>query len=229
MKSVRFWANRFTEKYRTDMITVRKRTAFSVIPGPGPMGRTVTTLTTQHITVGMENALIGSVASGQALEDEIQKHHSCLALTDELDELMMAIRQDRSGTRQNLAKVLMELFTSASVPYQTRAKANQDRYHIDQPNLCLMGTAVPEHFYNSISARMMDDGFLGRALIIEAGKLGPRQRCSQIEIPADILEIAQFWADNKAQSDWDYNHPRPRTVFPNQDAASVLEKAAEKV
>lgn len=177
--------------------------------------------------VGMENALIGSVASGQALEDEIQKHHSCLALTDELDELMMAIRQDRSGTRQNLAKVLMELFTSASVPYQTRAKANQDRYHIDQPNLCLMGTAVPEHFYNSISARMMDDGFLGRALIIEAGKLGPRQRCSQIEIPADILEIAQFWADNKAQSDWDYNHPRPRTVFPNQDAASVLEKAAD--
>lgn len=177
--------------------------------------------------VGMDDALIGSIASGQALEDEVLKHHSCLALTDELDELMMAIRQDRSGTRQNLAKTLMELFTSASVPYQTRAKVGQGRQHVDQPNLCLFGTAVPEHFYDSISARMLDDGFLGRALIVEAGPLGPRQLGCAIEIPAEVLATTHDWVRIESDPSWDRDHPEPRMIMPTPDATNVLEQAAD--
>lgn len=176
--------------------------------------------------IGLGDALIGSLASGQALEDEVHKNPACLALTDELDELMMAIRLDKSGTRQNLAKVLMELFTSASVPYQTRAKAGQDRFHVDQPNLCLFGTAVPERFYESVSARMMDDGFLGRSLIIEAGQLGPRQRAGRIVIPDDVLAFARYWVELESQTYWNKEHPTPRVVSPDQDAAEVLEQAA---
>jgi hypothetical protein len=178
-------------------------------------------------TVGWGDALIGSIASGQALEDEVQKHPSCLAMTDEIDELMMAIRQDKTGTRQNLPKVLMELFTSASVHYQTRAKAGQDRFHVDQPNLCLLGTAVPEHFYDSISARMMDDGFLGRSIIVEAGKLGPRQQARRIAIPDDILRDVRYWVDRESEIDWDKEHPKPRVVSLDQDAAKVLDQAAD--
>lgn len=176
--------------------------------------------------IGLGDALIGSLASGQALEDEVHKNPACLALTDELDELMMAIRLDKSGTRQNLAKVLMELFTSASVPYQTRAKAGQDRFHVDQPNLCLFGTAVPERFYESVSARMMDDGFLGRSLIIEAGQLGPRQRAGRVVIPDDVLAFARYWVELESQTYWNKEHPTPRVVSPDQDAAEVLEQAA---
>ena len=177
--------------------------------------------------VGLGDAVIGSIASGQALEDEVQKHPSCLALTDELDELMMAIRQDKSGTRQNLPKVLMELFTSASVHYQTRAKAGQDRSHVDQPNLCLFGTAVPERFYESVSARMMDDGFLGRSIIIEAGQLGRRQRAGRIVIPDDLLAGARYWVGIESQTYWDNVHPTPRVVSPDLDAANILEQAAD--
>ncbi|MFT5303831.1 MAG: hypothetical protein ACI9UU_003022 [Candidatus Azotimanducaceae bacterium] len=177
--------------------------------------------------VGLGDSVLGSMASGQALEDEIVKTHSCLALTDEMDEFLMAIRKDKSGTRQNLAKVMMELFTSASGPYQTRAKANQDRKHIYQPNFCLFGTAVPVRFYESISARMMDDGFLGRSIVIEAGSLGPRQPSKVIEIPEDILAIARDWVFFYSHHELDQDNPAPLIVRPSEVAEKILEQAAD--
>lgn len=177
--------------------------------------------------IGMGDSIIGSIASGQALEDEIAKTPSCLAMTDEMDELLMAIRRDKSGTRQNLPKVMMELFTSAAGPYQTRAKVDHYRSHISQPNFCLFGTAVPERFYESISARMMDDGFLGRSLVIEAGKLGPRQHSGIIEIPPSIRKTTRYWADYTIHHQWNKEKPCPTIVHPTAEAEAILEQAAD--
>jgi hypothetical protein len=177
--------------------------------------------------LGLEDALIGSIASGQALEDAVVDQPSCLALTDEIDELLMAIRRDKSGTRQNLAKVLMELFTSASALYQARIKANAERRRINQPNVSLFGTAVPERFYESISARMMDDGFLGRALIVEAGDYGRRQKGGPIVLPDSVLQEARYWVDAANFPGWSNECPKPRTVSSDPDAAAVLEQAAD--
>jgi hypothetical protein len=177
--------------------------------------------------LGIGDTLIGSIASGQALEDEVRKNPSCLALTDEIDEVLMAIRQDKSGTRQNLPKVFMELFTSASAPYQTRVKVGHERSHVDQPNLCLFGTAIPERFFESLSARMMDDGFLARSIIVEGGQLGPRQQPGRIEIPEGILASARYWLEIESDASWDKDHPVPRVVAPNDEATGVLEQAAD--
>ncbi|MBE0564596.1 MAG: bifunctional DNA primase/polymerase [Krumholzibacteria bacterium] len=177
--------------------------------------------------LGLEDALIGSIASGQALEDAVVDQPSCLALTDEIDELLMAIRRDKSGTRQNLPKVLMELFTSASVLYQARIKANAERRRINQPNVSLFGTAVPERFYESISARMMDDGFLGRTLIVEAGDYGRRQMGGPIVLSDSVLQAARYWVDAANFPNWSNDYPRPRTVTSDREATAVLEQAAD--
>lgn len=178
-------------------------------------------------SLGLDDSIIGSIASGQALEDAVVDQPSCLALTDEIDEMLMAIRRDKSGTRQNLPKVLMEFFTSASVVYNSRIKANTVRRRINQPNLSLFGTAVPARFFESISARMLDDGFLGRALIVEAGDYGRRQNGGVIELPDSVLRAAEYWTAPVNFPDWTDEHPRPRTVAPDQDATAVLEQAAD--
>ena len=58
--------------------------------------------------------------------------------------------------------------------YPMRVKAGQkEAAHIDQPHLTLFGTATPQYFYESLSQRMLTNGFFARLMIVDVGKRGP--------------------------------------------------------
>jgi hypothetical protein len=40
---------------------------------------------------------------------------------------------------------------------------------IDQPNLVIFGTAIPNHYYEALSERMLTNGFFARMVILESG------------------------------------------------------------
>jgi hypothetical protein len=172
---------------------------------------------------GLADCLGTSFASGEGIEDRLFVQPATLFQVDEIDGLLLRVGQARDARHEAIVSMLLQMYSSASSIYVMRAKANQERSVIDQPCLCLFGTAVPKHFYEAISARLMTNGFLARLLILECRGRGVGRDDTEGPIPASILEGARWWADFRPGAsgnlaDW---HPTPTRV-PQTDEAAVI-------
>ena len=107
---------------------------------------------------------------------------------------------DRENHRESIPNILLTLYTSANDVYPIRVKAGQkEAIHIDQPHLTLFGTATPQYFYESLSQRMLTNGFFARLIIVDIGKRGAGQDAgSARHLPEAILDTARWWADYPA-------------------------------
>ena len=125
---------------------------------------------------GMAGAVADGFASGEGLEDRMHLHAGD-ALPDRRDRHAHAgdqrVRhQARPSVRGHHANA-PKLYTSANTIYPLRVKASDEEPRIiDQPCLCLFGTAIPDIFYEALSPKMLSNGFFARMLIFEAGRRG---------------------------------------------------------
>ncbi|QDT34005.1 bifunctional DNA primase/polymerase [Thalassoglobus polymorphus] len=173
------------------------------------------------LEVGMPECLGNSFASGEGIEDRLFTQPSALFQVDELDGLLLKVTQAKDARHEQVVSILLQMYSSASSVYVMRAKAGKERTVIDQPCLCIFGTAVPKHFYEAISPRLMTNGFLARMLILESQKRGRGREANVGPIPEPILEVARWWAEYQPGhagnlSTW---HPVPQLV--DADAAAL--------
>ena len=177
------------------------------------------------LLAGMSEAIGDTFASGEGIEDRMFVQPAMLFQTDEVDALMTAIHKGRDVRYEGIMNVLLKMFTSANSLYPMRVKAgkNNSRGVIDQPCLCLFGTAIPDRFYEALSVAMLNNGFFARMLVLEAGKRGQGQEAAVEDIPASILTTARFWADLRPGGGnlgvW---HPTPRVIEHTPEAAAIL-------
>ena len=92
-------------------------------------------------------------------------------------------------------QMLLKMYTSSDGLYPMRVKAGKEHQTIDQPSLSIIGSAVPAHYYEAMSTKMLTNGFFARLLVVEAGPRGEGQEPIFRELPACIVERAQWWAD----------------------------------
>ena len=95
---------------------------------------------------------------------------------------------------------------------------------INQPSLVIFGTAIPNHYYEALSERMLANGLFARMLIFECGKPGNGQEPKIRDIPDSILETAAWWEDFRPGPpgnlvDW---NPTPAIVPHDLDAGRLL-------
>jgi hypothetical protein len=91
---------------------------------------------------------------------------------------------------------LMKLYSSADTVFKGKAYADAKRNKvIDRPCAVVYGTTVPEHFFESLTADALADGFMARLLVFEADSTAVRQRAHATSIPEPILEAARWWGD----------------------------------
>src|SRR4029077_18357698 len=114
--------------------------------------------------------------------------------TDEVDALMAKINTGREARHEGIMTVLLKMYTSANAVYPLRVKAGKDTRTIDQPCLCVYGTAIPSHFYEAISRKMLSNGFFARTIVLETGKRGRGQDGSSRPLPDAVVETAKWWA-----------------------------------
>lgn len=180
------------------------------------------------LEVGCADSIGDTFASGEGVEDRLHITPSVLFQTDEIDSLMAAIREGKEIRYVTILNVLLRLFTSCNGVYSLRVKAGKEHRYIDQPNLCIFGTAIPRHYYESLSPKMLTDGFFARVIVIEAGKRGTGQEPPVLALSERIIQTARWWADFKPGGDrnnlanW---HPQPRTVELTPDALAVMREA----
>jgi len=180
------------------------------------------------VEAGLQDCLGDSFASGEGIEDRMFITPALLFQTDEIDGLMNAINRASDARHESIMNALLKFYTSSNAIYPMRVKAGkQSPGVIDQPSLCMLGTAVPRYYYEALSIRMLNNGFFARLLILEAGKRGRGQTPVDKPIPQAVIEIARWWADFRpggANANLQQWHPQPALVQATPTAEARLEE-----
>jgi hypothetical protein len=177
------------------------------------------------LEAGLAECLGDSFASGEGLEDRLFLTPSALFQTDEIDGLMTKINLGKDARHEAIMSVLLKMYSCANSLYPMRVKAGKEPSVIDQPSLCLFGTAIPRHYYEALSVKMLTNGFFARMLVLETGKRGRGQDAVVREPPESVRAAARWWADycpggtHANLAGW---HPVPALVPCAADAAEVL-------
>jgi hypothetical protein len=178
---------------------------------------------------GLAGCLGTSFASGEGIEDRLFDQPASLFQVDEIDGLLLRVSQAKDARHEAIVSMLLQMYSSAASVYVMRAKAGRERTEIDQPCLCLFGTAVPKHFYESLSARLMTNGFLARLLILECGPRGEGRDDVYRPLPASLLEAARWWADYRPGGNLAPQHPAPRLVPAAPDALAAFAELRKRI
>jgi hypothetical protein len=177
--------------------------------------------------VGLIDALGDKFASGEGIQDALFRTPAMLFQTDEIDGLLQLINKACDARHENILGTLLTIYSASNSIFPMRRKAGKESPGvIDQPCLVIYGTAIPNHYYEALSERMLTNGFFARMLIIESGTRGSGQEPGIIDPPPRVMETAQWWADFcPGTGNLEKFHPQPRVVEADDDARALLTEA----
>ncbi|MBI5939836.1 MAG: bifunctional DNA primase/polymerase [Caulobacterales bacterium] len=174
--------------------------------------------------VGLSDRLGDRFASGEGLQDALFVNPAMLFQTDEIDGLLQSINKAQDARHEGIMGTLLTLYTSADSVVPMRRKAGQPVPGVlDQPCLSIFGTAIPNHYYEALSRRMLTNGLFARMIVVEGGKRGVGQDAGPIDPPEEILATAKWWADYQPDpGNLRQEHPTPAIVPIDAEASAIL-------
>jgi hypothetical protein len=184
--------------------------------------------------VGMADCLGLHFASGEGLQDALFQTPSMLFQTDEIDGMLQSINKAKDARHEAIMSTLLTMYSSANSVFPMRRKAGKESPGvIDQPCLVIYGTAIPNHYYEALSERMLTNGFFARMIILESGPRPAGQEPGLDPPPPRVLATAKWWADyqpGERRGNLLGIHPVPAVVEQTDEARRLLietRKAAE--
>jgi hypothetical protein len=173
--------------------------------------------------IGLIRSLGDSFASGEGIEDSLSKTPSMLFQVDEMDSLINSINKSKDASTEKIMTILLKMYSGANAVYCMRVKSGfENETHINQPNLSIFGTAIPKYFYESISSKMLRNGFFARLLILEAGKRERGSDPSTAAISDDIFRIADFWKEYGGSNNLIEMNPAATLIETTEEARDYL-------
>ena len=174
--------------------------------------------------IGLSGHVGGRFASGEGLQDALFGEPCMLFQTDEIDGMLQSINKAKDARHENIMGTMLTMYSSANSIFPMRRKAGKESPGvIDQPCLVVFGTAIPSHYYEALSERMLTNGFFARMIVLECGPRGSGQEPCVRPLPARVLETAKWWADFRPGTgnleDW---HPVPRAIPQSAEATRRL-------
>ncbi|MFH1865470.1 MAG: bifunctional DNA primase/polymerase [Candidatus Eisenbacteria bacterium] len=174
--------------------------------------------------IGLADQVGARFASGEGIEDALFNEPCMLFQTDEIDGMLQSINKARDARHENVMAALLTLYSSANSIVPMRARAGKESPGaIDQPCLVVFGTAIPNHYYEALSERMLANGFFARMIVFECGRRAPGQEPRLMPLPPRVLETAKWWADFRCGTgnleNW---HPVPQVVPQTDGARNAL-------
>jgi hypothetical protein len=180
--------------------------------------------------IGLADCLGDRFASGEGLQDALFVNPSMLFQTDEIDGLLLSINKARDARHESIMGTLLTIYSSSNSVFPMRRKAGRESPGaIDQPNLTVFGTAIPNHYYDALSERMLTNGYFARNIVLESGPRAKGREPRIIELPPRVLKAARWWADFRPGTgnlnNW---HPIPAVVECDDAARAALAEARQQ-
>ncbi len=174
--------------------------------------------------VGLSKCVGGRFASGEGVQDALFVEPCMLFQTDEIDGMLQSINKSKEARHEAIMGTLLTMYSSANSVFPMRRKAGKEPPGaIDQPCLVVFGTAIPNHYYESLSERMLTNGFFARTIILECGNRSPGQEPGIQSLPTRVLETARWWAEfSPGPGNLENWHPVPKVVSHTDDARNIL-------
>ncbi len=177
--------------------------------------------------IGAAGCLGERFSSGEGVQDALYLSPSMLFQTDEIDGILQSMNRSKDGRYESLMSTLLTMYSTANSVYPMRRKAGKEAPGaIDQPSLVVYGTAIPNHYYEALSERMLTNGFFSRMIILECGERGSGQEPKVLDIPERVIATARWWNDYKPGTgnlqSW---HPIPTIVSQDEEGRDVLVEA----
>tara|TARA_R110000851_G_scaffold301208_1_gene457544 strand:+ start:6731 stop:9058 length:2328 start_codon:yes stop_codon:yes gene_type:complete len=188
-------------------------------------------------------------SSGAAMFDHLYENHGRrLSLMDEFGKTLQSMKSSNASTHQaSVAAMMTKLSTSASDRFMdidrrimTKGSDKEKTRYIEQPCMCILGTATPDQFYDAMKSADVLDGFLNRWLVMQIDDHKPEKRkfdrafmekCDFV--PDDIvLELQRINAapTNPHRDDiLNRDKIRPMRVFNSDKAQDIFDTVGEQV
>jgi len=179
---------------------------------------------------GLAGCLGERFASGEGIQDALMQTPGMLFQTDEIDGMLQAINKARDARHEAVMSTLLTMYSSANSVFPMRRKAGKEAPGvINQPGLVIFGTAIPNHYYEALSERMLTNGFFARMIILEAGPRGAGQEPVIRDIPPGVLATANWWAHYRpGTGNLEQWHPAPTVIGQTDEAKRLLVGTRER-
>lgn len=181
----------------------------------------------------------GGYTSAGAVYTQLMERPAHISCVDEFGKYLQSAKATSHQHKADAITQLMEVFGRLHGTYQPPAYSGmtlsaQNRKamlqtRIECPSITLLGMTTPGTFYDALSDGAVQDGFLGRFLVVES-HIGRqmRQDITCHEVPEEITEWAKAvrmnWTEgNLAGQETPFDvRPRPRVVPISPEARDVF-------
>lgn len=165
--------------------------------------------------VGLGSTMGDSFASGAGLEDFMYLSPTSLFQVDEIDCLFNVVKgsgKSDNTMAESINEKLLKFYSESNSTYFMRKKAIQTNNNNDitpvqglihYPSLNIMGTAVPDYFYESMSKRVLENGLIARCMIFESTVRGRRGNSLPIDkhVTDDLRNMLKVLKDIQNPTD----------------------------
>ncbi len=179
--------------------------------------------------VGLSDSLGERFASGEGVQDALFGKPCMLFQTDEIDGMLQSINKARDARHENVMSTLLTMYSAANSVFPMRRKAGKEAPgSIDQPCLIIFGTAIPNHYYEALSDRMLTNGFFARMLILESGPRPVGQEPTIAQLPSRVVAMAKWWSDFRpGNGNLEHWHPIPLVIEHTEEARCAVVEARQ--
>ena len=185
---------------------------------------------------GVAGAIGDAFASGEGLEDALFMHPSMLFQADEFDCIFNTLKYSKDNRAESINEKLLKFYGASNTIYPLRKKASAKKKdgtvheiaHIGNPNLVLLGTAIPQYFYESLSRRVLENGLVARCIIVEAGKRGEAGNPQPITPSDSLIRAATYLANLDVNGNLTNEYPKPLIITETPEATAALREVQQE-
>lgn len=162
------------------------------------------------------------VGSHAGIVNAVHETPAILMQLDEIGRLLATMRDPRKAPHlYNCITVLMQLYSSSGTLWKADAYADSKKVKtIDQPHLCVYGTATPDSFWRNLSTENIAEGLVGRLMVLEGrGYSIDMQKPALNPMPQRLIDATRWWCEFRpGGGNLNEDHPTPHVIRHSDEA-----------
>lgn len=169
------------------------------------------------------------LASDSGFIAAVKESPAALFLIDEFGKFLATLASPQKAPHLfAIISVMLKMYSCADTIFKGKAYADKAKNPtINQPCPVILGSTVPESFFNALTHESMSDGFMARQIMFVGDKDPPRRRPEMQCLPDSILKTARYWGNLRAGGNLADINPEPICIQATPEASALFDAIGE--